>query len=79
MSSTSTSHLSSPRGGGGTTNFTMEGTNPTIRLREFHGEGSEDPKKNLFICENIWEDKQITDKETKVGQLAITFRNRALD
>jgi hypothetical protein len=57
----------------------MAGTNLTIQLPEFHGEGSEDPEKHLFICENIWEAKQIMDEDTKVAQLAITFRNYALD
>jgi hypothetical protein len=33
----------------------------------------------LFICENIWEAKQITDEDTKVVQLEITFRDHALD
>jgi hypothetical protein len=57
----------------------MAGQDPTIRLPEFHGEGSEDPEKHLFICENIWEAKQITDEDTKVAQLEITFRDHALD
>jgi hypothetical protein len=35
--------LSTPHGGGSTTKFTMAGVDPTIRLPEFHGEGSEDP------------------------------------
>jgi hypothetical protein len=33
----------------------------------------------LFICENIWEEKTITDKDTKLEQLAITLRDCALD
>jgi hypothetical protein len=57
----------------------MVGVDPTIRLPEFRGEGSEDPEKHLFICEKIWEAKKITDEDTKVAQLAITFRDRALD
>jgi hypothetical protein len=57
----------------------MVGHDPTIRLPEFKGEASEDPEKHLFICENIWEEKQITDKDTKLAQLAITLRDRALD
>jgi hypothetical protein len=40
---------------------------------------SEDPEKHLFICENIWEVKQIIDEDTKLAQLAITLRDRALD
>jgi hypothetical protein len=32
----------------------------------------------LFIYEKIWEAKQITDEDTKLAQLAITLRDRAL-
>jgi hypothetical protein len=77
-SSTSSSQLSTPHRGG-IANFTMEGEDPIIRLPKFHGEGSEDPKKHLFICENIWEAKQIIDEDTKVAHLTITFRNHTLD
>jgi hypothetical protein len=35
VSSTSTSQVSTPRGGGRSTNFTMLGQDPTIRLPEF--------------------------------------------
>jgi hypothetical protein len=57
----------------------MAGHDPTIRLLEFKGEASEDPEKNLFICENIWEEKHITDEDTKLSQLEITLRDRSLD
>jgi hypothetical protein len=33
----------------------------------------------LFICEKIWEEKKITDEDTKVAQLEITFRDHTLD
>jgi hypothetical protein len=79
ISSTSSSQVSTPHRGGSTTNFTMAGVDPTIRLPEFRGEGSEDPEKHLFICENIWVAKKITDEDTKVAQLAITFRDHTLD
>jgi hypothetical protein len=36
-------------------------------------------KKHLFICEKIWEEKQITDEDTKLAQFAITLRDRTLD
>jgi hypothetical protein len=52
---------------------------PTIRLPEFKGETSEDPEKHLFIYEKIWEEKHITDEDTKLVQLAITLRDRVLD
>jgi hypothetical protein len=57
----------------------MVGAIQTIWLLEFHGEGLEDQKKNLFICEKIWEAKHITDENTKVVQLAIIFRDHTLD
>jgi hypothetical protein len=57
----------------------MAGHDLTIRLLEFRGEASEDPEKQLFICEKIWEAKHITDEDTKLAQLAITLRDRALD
>jgi hypothetical protein len=43
------------------------------------GEASEDPEKHLFICEKIWEEKQITDEDTKLAQLSITLRDHTLD
>jgi hypothetical protein len=33
----------------------------------------------LFIYEKIWGAKKITDEDTKVAQLEITFTDRALD
>jgi hypothetical protein len=45
----------------------MAGQDPTIRLPELHGEGSEDPEKHLFICEKIREAKKITNEDTKVS------------
>jgi hypothetical protein len=40
---TSSSQVFAPHGGGSTTKFIVAGQVPTIRLPEFHGEGSEDP------------------------------------
>jgi hypothetical protein len=57
----------------------MVGIDMNIWLLEFHGEGLKDPEKHLFICENIWEDQQITHEETKLAHLEIAFRNCALD
>jgi hypothetical protein len=45
----------------------MARVDPTIQLPEFCGEGLEDPEKNLFICENIWVAKQITNEDKKSG------------
>jgi hypothetical protein len=79
ISSESSIQVSTVRKGGSTTKFTMDGKDPTIQLPKFRGEGSDDPEKHLFICEKIWEAKKITDKYTKVSQLEITFKDRALD
>jgi hypothetical protein len=78
-SSGSTSQVSTPRGGGSSFIFRMAGNNPTIRLLEFQGEATEDPKKSLFICAKIWEEKYITDEDNKLAQLAITLRDCTLD
>jgi hypothetical protein len=59
--------------------FRMEGHDPTIMLSKFKGKASKDPKKHLFIYENIWEAKKIKYEDTKLAQLAITLRYRALD
>jgi hypothetical protein len=64
---------------GSSSTFIMERHDTTIRLLEFKGEASEDPKKNSFICEKIWEEKHIRDEDTKLAQLAIMLRDRALD
>jgi hypothetical protein len=77
-SSRKTSQVSTPRGGSSST-FKIAGHDPTIRLLEFKGEVSEDPKKHLLICENIWEAKQIIDEDSKLTQLAITLRDHALN
>jgi hypothetical protein len=37
------------------------------------------PKFFLFIYENIWVAKRITDEDTKVAHLVITFKDRAID
>jgi hypothetical protein len=57
----------------------MVGHDPTIRLPEFKGQVSEDPKNHFFICENIWEATHITEEDTKLEQLAITLRDCTLD
>jgi hypothetical protein len=59
--------------------FMMAGYDPTISLLEFKGEASENLEKHFFICENIWEAKQITNEDTKLAQLAITQRDHTLD
>ena len=73
-----TSQVSTPHEGGSST-FKMAGHNPTTRLPKFREEVVEDPEKHLFICAKIWEEKQITDEDTKLAQLSITLRDHALD
>jgi hypothetical protein len=75
----STSQVSTPREVGSSSVFRMTGHDPTIRLLEFRGEAAEYPEKHLFICAKIWEVKQITDEDTKLTQLAIMIKDRALD
>jgi hypothetical protein len=78
-SSGSTGQVSTLRGRGRNSVFRMAGHHPMIRLPEFRGEAAEDLEKHLFICANILEEKQITDEDTKLAQLAITLRYHALD
>jgi hypothetical protein len=33
----------------------------------YHNINTNDPEKHLFICENIWEAKKITDEDKKVA------------
>jgi hypothetical protein len=75
----SISQVSTSHDGGSSSVFRMAGHDPNIRLPEFRGEATKDPEKHLFICANIWEEKEITDEYTKLTQLAITLRDRALD
>jgi hypothetical protein len=77
-SSRNTSQVSTSRRGS-SSSFRMAGHDPTIRLPEFKGEALEDLEKHLFICEKIWEEKQITYEDTKLAHLAITLRDSALD
>jgi hypothetical protein len=43
----------------------MVGVDSIIKFPEFQGDESEDPEKHLFICENIWEAKQVTKRIQK--------------
>ena len=74
----STSQVSTPCRGSSST-FRMAGHDSTIRLPDFWGEATEDPEKHLLICAKIWEEKHITNEDTKLAQLVITLRDRALD
>jgi hypothetical protein len=55
-SSGNTSQVSTPRGGSSSM-LRMAGHHTTIRLPEFKGGASKDPKKLLFIYEKVWEAK----------------------
>jgi hypothetical protein len=79
VSSSNTIQVSTPHRGGSSSVFRMVGHDPTIRLPEFWGEAVEDPKKHLFIYAKIWEEKQITDEDTKIAQLSITLTDHALE
>jgi len=61
-----------------TTPNKMAGVNHTLIIPEFQGTGSEDPKLKLFICNTIWTSKNVQDEATKIVQLAMTFKGRAL-
>jgi hypothetical protein len=76
--SRSSIQVSTPRGGSSSSQFNMAGHDFTIKL-PVREEASEDPENNSFICENIWEEKKITDEDTKLAQLAITLRDHTLD
>jgi hypothetical protein len=79
LSSKRTNQFSTPYGGVSSASFTMAGVDPTIRLPMFQCEGSKDPKKNLFICENILATKKVIDEDMKVAYFEITFKYYALD
>jgi hypothetical protein len=49
-----------------------------IRLPVFRGTGLEDPEQHWFVCEAVWNIKQVTDDTIKIAQLTATFRDRAL-
>ena len=49
-----------------------------IKLPIFWGTGAEDPEQHFFICEAVWNIKQVQNDDIKRTQLTKTFRNRAL-
>ena len=44
----------------------------------FRGTGVEDPDQHFFICEVVWNIKQVQNDDIKRVQLTTTFRDRAL-
>jgi hypothetical protein len=49
-----------------------------MRLPIFRGDGSEDPDQHWFLCEAVWNIKNITDEVVKRNQFSTTLRDRAL-
>ena len=50
-----------------------------MKLLVFKGTGLEDPEHHWFLCEAIWNVKQVIDDDIKMEQLTTTFRDRALN
>ena len=49
-----------------------------IKLPIFRGTGTEDLDQHFFLCEAVWNIKQVQNDDTKKAQSATTFRDRAL-
>jgi hypothetical protein len=49
-----------------------------MRLPIFRGDGSEDPDHNWFLCEAVWNIKNVTDEAVKRDQFSTTLRDHAL-
>jgi hypothetical protein len=49
-----------------------------MRLPIFRGDGSEDPDQHWFLCEAVWNIKNVIDEAVKRTQFSTTLRDRAL-
>ena len=49
-----------------------------IKLPIFKGTGSEDPEQFWFLCEAVWNAKNITDLDVRTAQLITSFQDWAL-
>ena len=49
-----------------------------IKLLVFQGIGAKDPDQHFFLCEAVWNIKQVQNDDTKRAQLETTFRDKAL-
>ena len=49
-----------------------------IKLPIFRGTGVEDPNQHFFLCEAVWNIKQVQNDDIKKAQLTTTFRDKAL-
>ena len=50
-----------------------------IKLPIFRGTRLEDPKHHWFLCEAVWNVKQVHNDAVNMAQLITTFRDRALN
>ena len=50
-----------------------------IKIPIFRGTGLEDPDQHGFLCEVVWNVKQVANNNVKMAQLTTTFRDRALN
>ena len=49
-----------------------------MRLPIFRGDGSEDLDQHSFLCESIWNFKNVTNEAVKITQFSTTLRDRTL-
>jgi hypothetical protein len=49
-----------------------------MRLPIFKGDGSEDLDHHWFLCETVWNIKNVTDEAIKRTQVSTTLRDRTL-
>ena len=50
-----------------------------IKLPIFIGTRLEDPEQHWFLCEAVWNVKQVQNDAVKMAQLTTMFRDRALN
>ena len=48
------------------------------KLPVFRGTGAKDPDQHFFMCEAVWNIKQVQNDDTKKAQLETIFRDRSL-
>jgi hypothetical protein len=49
-----------------------------MRLLIFRGDGSKDPDQHWFLCEAVWNIKNIIDEAVKRTKFSTTLQDRAL-
>lgn len=50
-----------------------------MKLLVFKETGLEEPEQHWFLCEVVWNVKQVIDDDIKMAQLTTTFRDRVLN